>query len=170
MVPIRSGLYDCDVTRRLPAPGTLSPMYFLFAASQRVGALLAEALADAPLDAAAYAFYSALRETQPTSPTDLARHLGMPVTTVLDTLGSLLASRFDPTTVATPSCPTSRQRPVWTICSPAAILCSTQRWPLPDDPSRQGPERAIAARRQPMCRACRRGRIERCIPTSSSAG
>ncbi len=64
-------------------------MYFLFAASQRVGALLAEALADAPLDPAAYAFYSALRETQPTSPTDLARHLGMPVTTVLDTLGSL---------------------------------------------------------------------------------
>ncbi len=64
-------------------------MYFLFAASQRVGALLAEALVDAPLDAGAYAFYSALRETQPTSPTDLARHLGMPVTTVLDTLGSL---------------------------------------------------------------------------------
>ena len=64
-------------------------MYFLFAASQRVGALLAEALADAPLDAAGYAFYSALRESQPTSPTDLARSLGMPVTTVLDTLNGL---------------------------------------------------------------------------------
>jgi DNA-binding MarR family transcriptional regulator len=64
-------------------------MYFLFAASQRVGALLAEALVDAPLDAEGYAFYSAVRETQPTSPTDLARHLGMPVTTVLDTLGGL---------------------------------------------------------------------------------
>ncbi|MBK9971124.1 MAG: MarR family transcriptional regulator [Acidimicrobiaceae bacterium] len=64
-------------------------MYFLFAASQRVGALLAEALADAPLDAGGYAFYSALRETQPTSPTDLARHLGMPVSTVLDTLSGL---------------------------------------------------------------------------------
>ena len=64
-------------------------MYFLFAASQRVGALLAEALAEAPLDAGGYAFYSALRETQPTSPTDLARHLGMPVTTVLDTLSGL---------------------------------------------------------------------------------
>ncbi len=77
------------MARRLPAPGTLSPTYFLFAASQRVGALLAEALADAPLDAGGYAFYSALRETQPTSPTDLARHLGMPVTTVLDTLSGL---------------------------------------------------------------------------------
>ena len=44
---------------------------------------------EAPLDAEAYAFYSALRETQPTSPTDLARHLGMPVTTVLDTLAGL---------------------------------------------------------------------------------
>ncbi len=64
-------------------------MYFLFAASQQVGALLAEALADAPLDAGGYAFYSAVRETQPTSPTDLARHLGMPVTTVLDTLSGL---------------------------------------------------------------------------------
>lgn len=64
-------------------------MFFLFAASQRVGALLAEALVDAPLDAAGYAFYSAVRETQPTSPTDLARHLGMPVTTVLDTLGGM---------------------------------------------------------------------------------
>ena len=64
-------------------------MYFLFTASQRVGALLAEALADAPLDAVGYAFYSGVRETQPTSPTDLARHLGMPVTTVLDTLGGL---------------------------------------------------------------------------------
>ena len=64
-------------------------MYFMFAASQQVGALLAEALADAPLDASSYAFYSAVRETQPTSPTDLARHLGMPVTTVLDTLRTL---------------------------------------------------------------------------------
>jgi DNA-binding MarR family transcriptional regulator len=64
-------------------------MYFLFAASQRVGALLAEALVDAPLDAGGYAFYSAVRETQPTTPTDLARHLGMPVTTVLDTLAGL---------------------------------------------------------------------------------
>ncbi|MEQ1701752.1 MAG: MarR family transcriptional regulator [Ilumatobacteraceae bacterium] len=77
------------MARRLPAPETLSPMYFLFVASQRVGALLDEALAAAPLDAAGYAFYSALRETQPTSPTDLARHLGMPVTTVLDTLGAM---------------------------------------------------------------------------------
>lgn len=64
-------------------------MYYLFAASQQVGALLAAALADAPLDASSYAFYSAVRETQPTSPTDLARHLGMPVTTVLDTLAAL---------------------------------------------------------------------------------
>ncbi len=77
------------VTRRLPAPDTLSPMYHLFAASQQVGALLAEALAEAPLDAAAYAFFSAVRETQPTTPTDLARHLGMPVTTVLDTLTAM---------------------------------------------------------------------------------
>ncbi len=82
-------LYDWGVVRRLPAPGTLSPMYHLFAASQRVGALLAEALVDAPLDAAGYAIYSALRETQPTTPTELARHLGMPITTVLDTLAGL---------------------------------------------------------------------------------
>ncbi len=77
------------VARRLPAPATLSPMYHLFAASQQVGALLAEALAGAPLDAAGYALYSAVRETQPTTPTDLAKHLGMPVTTVLDALATM---------------------------------------------------------------------------------
>jgi DNA-binding MarR family transcriptional regulator len=77
------------MTRRLPAPATLSPMFYLFTASQRVAALLAEALVDAPLDAAGYALYSAIRETQPTSPTDLAHHLGMPVTTVLDMLRGL---------------------------------------------------------------------------------
>ncbi len=77
------------MARRLPAPGTLSPMYHLFAASQQVGALLSEALAGAPLDAPGYALYSAVRETQPTSPTDLAKHLGMPVTTVLDTLSAM---------------------------------------------------------------------------------
>ncbi len=77
------------VARRLPSPTTLSPMYFLFGASQRVNALLADSLAGAPLDAAGYALYSALRETQPTSPTDLARHLGMPVTTVLDLVKGL---------------------------------------------------------------------------------
>jgi DNA-binding MarR family transcriptional regulator len=77
------------VVRRSPKPETLSPLYHLFAASQQVGALLAEALAEAPLDAAGYAFYSAVRESQPTSPTDLARLLGMPVTTVLDTLNGM---------------------------------------------------------------------------------
>ena len=77
------------VVRRSPKPETLSPLYHLFAASQQVGALLAEALSGAPLDAAGYAFYSAIRESQPTSPTDLARLLGMPVTTVLDTLNAM---------------------------------------------------------------------------------
>jgi len=77
------------VARRRPAPETLSPLYYLFAASQRAGTLLAEALADAPLDASGYALFSALRETQPTSPTDLARHLGMAVTTLLDAVAAL---------------------------------------------------------------------------------
>jgi DNA-binding MarR family transcriptional regulator len=78
------------VARRLPAPETLSPLYFLFAASQAAGTMLDEALADAPLDSAGYALYSAVRETQPTTPTDLARHLGMPVTTVLDAVAAML--------------------------------------------------------------------------------
>jgi DNA-binding MarR family transcriptional regulator len=59
-------------------------LYYVFAASQQAHTLLAEALVGAPLTAEEYAVYSALRELERATPTELARHLGMPVTTALD--------------------------------------------------------------------------------------
>ena len=76
--------------RRRGRPETLSPLFHLFAASQAVGGLLADALASSPLTPAQYAFYSAVRELQPVSPTDLSRRLGMAFTTTTDTIKEMV--------------------------------------------------------------------------------
>ncbi len=68
---------------------TLSPLYWVFAASQQAKQLLGDALDGAPLDATDYALYSAILDLQPVTPTALAKRLGMPVSTVLDALRSL---------------------------------------------------------------------------------
>jgi len=62
----------------------------VFAASQQAKLLVGEALAGAELTGEEYAVYSALRELEPATPTELARHLGMPVTTALDYVRSML--------------------------------------------------------------------------------
>ncbi len=59
-----------------------SVLFDLFAASQRVRSLLAAAMAGSGLRADEYAVYSALFEFGPISPTELARAVGMPPTTV----------------------------------------------------------------------------------------
>ena len=78
------------MVRRRGRPETLSPLFHLFAASQAVGGLLADALASSPLTPAQYAFYSAVRELQPVSPTDLSRRLGMAFTTTTDTIKEMV--------------------------------------------------------------------------------
>jgi DNA-binding MarR family transcriptional regulator len=75
---------------RAPANSTLSPLFYVFAASQQAGTLVGMALRGAPLQPAEYAMYSALRELEPVSPTELARHLGMPVTTALDGIRAMV--------------------------------------------------------------------------------
>lgn len=55
-----------------------------------MGGLLADALASSPLTPAQYAFYSAVREHQPVSPTDLSRRLGMAFTTTTDTIKEMV--------------------------------------------------------------------------------
>jgi DNA-binding MarR family transcriptional regulator len=84
---------------RAPATSTLSPLFYVFAASQQAGTLVGMALQGAPLQPAEYAMYSALRELEPVSPTELARHLGMPVTTALDGIRAMVgnghASKID---------------------------------------------------------------------------
>jgi DNA-binding MarR family transcriptional regulator len=66
----------------VPRVSTLSLLFDLFVASQRVGRLLADAMTDVGLRPDEYAVYSAVFDLGPISPTDLARALGMPPTTV----------------------------------------------------------------------------------------
>jgi len=61
---------------------TLSLLFDLFVASQRVRSLLATAMADSGLTPDEYAVYSALFDLGPMSPTELGRAVGMPPTTV----------------------------------------------------------------------------------------
>ena len=62
------------------------PFLALFAVSQQQGNLLQLAMADAPLLPAEFAVYSALRLMQPTTPTQLARTVGMKATTLSSAL------------------------------------------------------------------------------------
>jgi len=62
----------------------LFDLFDLFALNQRVRRLLAIALQDAELRADEYAVYSLLFEQGPLTATEMARRLGMPLTTVLD--------------------------------------------------------------------------------------
>ncbi len=63
-------------------PQALSLLWQLFATTQRVKSLLGAALTDAPLSADEYAVYSLLADEGPLAPTELARELGMPATTM----------------------------------------------------------------------------------------
>jgi DNA-binding MarR family transcriptional regulator len=58
------------------------PFLLVFALGQQLGTLLQQAMADAPLAPNEFAVYSALRLTQPTTPTQLAGTLGMKATTL----------------------------------------------------------------------------------------
>jgi DNA-binding MarR family transcriptional regulator len=63
-----------------------SLLFEVFATSQAVGRLLAEAMRDSPLTPAEYAVSSAIFELEAASPTRLAARLGMPLTTLADQL------------------------------------------------------------------------------------
>ena len=76
-------------SRRMARRSTLSPLYWVFAASQQAKQLLDDALDGAPLDAADYALYSAILDLEPVTPTALSRQLGMPVSTTLDAVRTL---------------------------------------------------------------------------------
>jgi DNA-binding MarR family transcriptional regulator len=64
-------------------PGSrLSLLFHLFATEQRVRTLVVRAMADCGLRPDEYAVYSVLFDEGPQSPTDLARRVGMPPTTM----------------------------------------------------------------------------------------
>ena len=72
-------------------PGSrLSVLFECFAAEQRVGALVMAAMAGAPLRPDEYAVYSVLFDEGPKTPTDLARRVGMPPTTMSHFVRTLL--------------------------------------------------------------------------------
>ena len=60
----------------------LSVLFELHAASRAVGELLVAAMADAPLTPEDYAVYSVLFDEGPHAPTELARRVGMPPTSM----------------------------------------------------------------------------------------
>jgi DNA-binding MarR family transcriptional regulator len=62
----------------------ISLLFDLFVVSQRVRRLVGIALEDAELRADEYAVYSLLFEQGPLTATEMARRMGMPLTTVLD--------------------------------------------------------------------------------------
>jgi DNA-binding MarR family transcriptional regulator len=78
-------------TPRLEEPDAgLSPLFYLFTANQRAVALLHRAMAGSPLRSDEYAAYSVIREVGRVTPTDFARSLGLPLTTALDHIKSML--------------------------------------------------------------------------------
>ncbi|MCI0689027.1 MAG: MarR family winged helix-turn-helix transcriptional regulator [Sporichthyaceae bacterium] len=70
-----------------------SLLFDLFVANGHVRTLLTRALAGAPLRADEYAVYSVLFENGPTSPTELARILGLPPTTISDHARAMVARK-----------------------------------------------------------------------------
>ena len=64
----------------------ISLLFDLFVLNQRVRRLMTAALADVGLRADEYAVYSLLLEQAPLTATEMARRMGMPLTTLLDYL------------------------------------------------------------------------------------
>ena len=71
-------------------PRPTSVLFDVLVLSRRVAALLGVALDGAPLTPAEYATYSAVFEFGPLSASALARHLGLPVTSVHDDVRRLI--------------------------------------------------------------------------------
>jgi DNA-binding MarR family transcriptional regulator len=67
----------------------ISLLFDLFVLNQRVRRLLSLALADVALRADEYAVYSLLFEQGPMTATEMARRMGMPLTTLLDYLRAM---------------------------------------------------------------------------------
>jgi DNA-binding MarR family transcriptional regulator len=74
----------------MPPGSRLSVLFELFAAEQRVRTLVVRAMADAELRPDEYAVYSVLFDEGPQTPSDLARRVGMPPTTMSHFVRALL--------------------------------------------------------------------------------
>lgn len=77
-----------DAADQTPSPSVFFEVYAL---GQSVRQLLATAMAESPLRPEDYAIYSAIFENERTTPTAMARLLGMPLTTAMDHVARLEA-------------------------------------------------------------------------------
>jgi len=73
----------------MPLRADVSLLFDLFVASQRVRRVLADGMAGAGMRADEYAVYSLLFEHSPLTATEMAHHLGLPLSTVLDYLKAI---------------------------------------------------------------------------------
>ena len=76
----------------VPPRSRLSPLFELFAAEQRVRSLLSRAMADSALRPDEYAVDSVHFDEGPQSPSELARRVGMPPTTLSQYVRALVAN------------------------------------------------------------------------------
>ncbi len=83
---------DTAAWRPDPARDT-SLLFDVFVLGQRTRALVAEAMRDAGMSGETYAVYSSVFERGPITLTDLANHLGVPVTTLADAVRSMIERR-----------------------------------------------------------------------------
>src|SRR4051812_19754156 len=74
----------------MPAGSRLSLLFDLFATEQRVRTLVLRAMADSELRPDEYAVYSVLFDEGPHTPSDLAKRVGMPPTTMSHYVRALL--------------------------------------------------------------------------------
>jgi len=89
---VRSRTGRDELTTWQPRPGqNLSALFDVFALGQQVRTLLATAMRDAGIRPDEYAAYSVVFENGPVTATELARTLGMPVTTAADYVRAMLA-------------------------------------------------------------------------------
>lgn len=76
----------------MPKRADISLLFDLFVTTQRIRRVLTRAMAEAGMRPDEYAVYSLLHEQAPLTATEMAEHLGMPLTTVLDYLSTMTAA------------------------------------------------------------------------------
>ena len=87
--PSATSTAGLDIIRLVTRMEYRGPFLLLYALNQQLDSLLSTAMADSPLRPGEFAVYSALRLEQPTTPSELARVLGLRPTTMSSQLAKM---------------------------------------------------------------------------------